>query len=310
MPEFFRNENRKIVQQTIDALSKEESYEMVYMPQHGRTMPSVIILEELVGKLREVIFPGYFGNSSLRPETYEYHIGVNVDKVYRMLSDQIKKGMCFSCINGKTRNCEECEQIGPQKAAAFIQRLPNIRHLLATDVQALFSGDPASKNAGEIIFSYPAIRAMTNHRIAHELHRLEVPLIPRIIAEMAHSETGIDIHPAAQIGESFAIDHGTGVVIGETAIIGKRVSLYQGVTLGAKSFPRDEAGDSIKGLPRHPILEDDVVIYSNASVLGRITIGKGSIIGGNVWVTKSFPPYSRVLQRKANAAFFEDGAGI
>ncbi|HKK59602.1 MAG TPA: serine O-acetyltransferase EpsC [Salinivirga sp.] len=310
MPEFYRNQNRKLVQETIEALSSESSYELVYMPKHGRTMPSVKILGDLVDKLREVIFPGYFGNASLRPETYEYHIGVNTDAAYRMLADQIRKGMCFSCTQGKSQSCEECENKAPQMAAAFISRLPEIRRLLATDVQALYKGDPAAKNAGEIIFSYPAIRAMTNHRIAHELRLLEVPVIPRIIAEMAHSETGIDIHPGAQIGEGFAIDHGTGVVIGETSIIGKNVKLYQGVTLGAKSFPQEEDGTLVKGIPRHPIVDDDVVIYSNASVLGRITIGKGSVIGGNVWVTRDLAPNSRVLQRKATATMFENGAGI
>jgi len=310
MPEFYRNENRKLVHETIESLSKAESYEMVYMPKHGRTMPSVDVLAELVNKLREVIFPGYFGIASLRPETYEYHIGVIVDSAYRMLSDQIRKGQCFSCTQGRSKSCEECESKAPGLAATFISKLPEIRRLLSTDVQALFKGDPAAKNAGEIIFSYPAIRALTNHRIAHELHGLNIPIIPRIISEMAHSETGIDIHPAAKIGEGFAIDHGTGVVIGETCIIGNNVKLYQGVTLGAKSFPQDDEGNLVKGIQRHPIVEDDVVIYSNASVLGRITIGKGSIIGGNIWVTKDLPPNSRILQRKASKSFFEEGGGI
>lgn len=310
MRDIYRDQNRKTVQQTIDLLSKAESYEMVYMPKHGRTMPSVDVLGELVNNLREVIFPGYFGNASLCPETYEYHIGVVVDNVYHMLTDQISKGQCFNCTKGQTKSCEECETKAPLLAAKFISKLPEIRRLLSTDVKALYKGDPAAKNAGEIIFSYPAIRTMTNHRIAHELHKLEVPLIPRIIAEMAHSETGIDIHPAAQIGEGFAIDHGTGVVIGETCIIGKNVKLYQGVTLGAKSFPQDNEGNLVKGIPRHPIVEDDVVIYSNASVLGRITIGKGSIIGGNIWVTKDLPPNSRILQRKATKSYFEKGGGI
>lgn len=169
---------------------------------------------------------------------------------------------------------------------------------MATDVEAAYYGDPAATCFGEIICCYPVIRAITNYRIAHELYKLNVPLIPRIITEMAHSETGIDIHPGAQIGHHFTIDHGTGVVIGATCIIGNNVKLYQGVTLGAKSFPLDEQGNPIKGIARHPILEDDVIVYSNATILGRITIGKGATIGGNIWVTESVPAGTRIVQRK------------
>jgi serine O-acetyltransferase len=185
-----------------------------------------------------------------------------------------------------------------------------IRQTLTTDVEAAYLGDPAAKGRGEVVFCYPAIRAISSYRIAHKLYELGVPLIPRIISEMAHSETGIDINPEAQIGEYFTIDHGTGTVIGATCIIGKNVKLYQGVTLGAKSFPLDENGNPIKGIPRHPIIEDDVVIYAQATILGRITIGKGSVIGGNVWVTNSLPPYSKIVQNKARGLSFADGAGI
>ncbi len=186
-----------------------------------------------------------------------------------------------------------------QKRMAAVVRLPEIRRILATDVEAAYYGDPAATCFGEIICCYPVIRAVTNYRIAHELHRLNVPLIPRIITEMAHSETGIDIHPGAQIGHHFTIDHGTGVVIGATCIIGNHVKLYQGVTLGAKSFPCDEQGNPIKGIPRHPILEDNVIVYSNATILGRITIGEGATIGGNIWVTESVPAGARIVQRKS-----------
>jgi serine O-acetyltransferase len=170
--------------------------------------------------------------------------------------------------------------------------------VLATDVEAAYNGDPAAKNYGEIISCYPVIKALINYRIAHELHKLGVPLIPRILTEMAHSETGIDIHPGAQIGTHFTIDHGTGVVIGETCIIGNNVKLYQGVTLGAKSFPLDADGNPIKGIARHPILEDNVIVYSNATILGRITIGKDAVIGGNIWVTENVPAGARIVQKK------------
>ena len=180
---------------------------------------------------------------------------------------------------------------------AFISTLPEIRGLLATDVEATFNGDPAAQNLGEVIFCYPGFRAIGNYRIAHQLYKLGVPYIPRMITEMAHSETGIDIHPGATIDEEFFIDHGTGVVIGETAVIGKGCRLYQGVTLGALSFPKDGDGVLVKGVPRHPILEDNVTVYAGATILGRITIGSGSIIGGNVWVTKDVPAGTKLVQK-------------
>lgn len=298
------------IEATIEKLSLSESYKMVYMPQHGRSMPSVEALGNLVNKLREVLFPGYFGNSSLNKNNYAYHLGVNVDEAFRMLRDQVFKGICFSCRQDDEFDFECGESEALEKSTKLIARLPEIRRLLATDVRAAYLGDPAANSEGEVIFSYPTIRAMTNHRIAHELYKLEVPLIPRIISEMAHSETGIDIHPGAQIDDFFAIDHGTGVVIGETAIIGKQVKIYQGVTLGAKSFPVDHDGNPIKGIQRHPIVEDEVIIYSNATILGRITIGKGSVIGGNIWITKDIPPFSKVTQQKPLDQSFSNGGGI
>lgn len=191
------------------------------------------------------------------------------------------------------------QESAEQKAIDFITFLPEMRRILSTDVTAMYNGDPAAQNKAEVILCYPAIRAICNYRIAHKLLELDVPLIPRIITEMAHSETGIDIHPGAVIGEYFAIDHGTGVVIGATSVIGNRVKLYQGVTLGARSFPLDENNNPIKGIARHPIIEDDVIIYSNATILGRITIGKGAVIGGNIWVTENVAPGERLVQAKA-----------
>lgn len=198
-------------------------------------------------------------------------------------------------------------------AEEFIKRLDNISHSLQTDVEAAYNGDPAAKSYDEIICCYPVIKALINYRVAHELLTMGVELIPRILTEMAHSETGIDIHPGAQIGDCFTIDHGTGVVIGETCVIGKNVKLYQGVTLGAKSFPRDENGNPIKGIPRHPILEDNVIVYSNATILGRITIARGTVIGGNLWVTESTKPGEQLVQakkRKSHIVRPEDWGGL
>lgn len=305
----YRNYSQ-ILQTIVNQLSHHESNPMEYLPKHGHSMPSVEILGNLVNKLREVFFPGYFGNSSLNHQNLPYHIGVNVDEAFHLLKDQIYKGICFSCSNEDDLSDNKCQEESKDKAMKIIERLPYIKKMLSTDVRAAFLGDPAARSEGEVIFSYPAIRAMSNHRIAHELYKLDVPLIPRIISEMAHSETGIDIHPGAQIGEFFAIDHGTGVVIGETTIIGKNVKIYQGVTLGARSFPLDNEGKPIKGIPRHPVVEDDVIIYSNATILGRITIGKGSVIGGNVWITRDIPPDSKIIQQRSTDQVFTNNAGI
>jgi serine O-acetyltransferase len=194
--------------------------------------------------------------------------------------------------------------------ARFAERLPALRSLLASDARAAFEGDPAATSPDEVVASYAGVHAIINHRIAHELYTLGVPLIPRILAELSHGATGVDIHPGARIGASFFIDHGTGVVIGETCEIGERVRLYQGVTLGARSFPTDEHGRPIKGSLRHPIVEDDVVIYAGATILGRIRVGRGASIGGNVWVTADVPAGSRVRQAEARQQTFEGGAGI
>ena len=262
-------------------------------------MPSSEELNDFINLARAIIFPGFFGNSTVNSRTLNYHIGVKVERMYELLVEQILAGMCYDCAAKDASHFQEYQEKAMEKAAAFIEKLPELRRILGTDVLAAYNGDPAAQSTGEVIFCYPAIRAITNYRLAHELLLLDVPLIPRMITEMAHSETGIDIHPGATIGEFFTIDHGTGVVIGATAIIGKNVKLYQGVTLGAKSFPLDEEGNPIKGIPRHPIIEDDVVIYSNATILGRITIGAGATIGGNIWVTEDVAKGARIIQSKA-----------
>ncbi|MBP5366372.1 MAG: serine acetyltransferase [Bacteroidales bacterium] len=260
-------------------------------------MPSTDNLKEIVDLCREIIFPGYFGQTPTSPESIKYHIGINVESLTRLLKQEIYSGLCFS--DPEKHNNVATLRKAESTAVQFVAYLPELRRLLQGDVQALYNGDPASTSFSEIIFAYPAIKAISNYRIAHRLVELGVPLIPRVITEMAHSETGIDIHPGAQIGENFAIDHGTGVVIGATCIIGNNVKLYQGVTLGAKSFPLNDNGNPIKGVPRHPIIEDNVVIYAQATILGRITIGKNSTIGGNVWITENIPQNSKIVQKGA-----------
>lgn len=274
---------------------------------HGEPVPSGHILREIIELCRAILFPGFYGTPVTNLRSMNYHTGVNIEKLYQLLIGQIRAGLCFADEekqhSEKTdksieqKNKEHCSR-AQELAVLFIERLPDLRAILYTDVEAAYNGDPAAESFGEIISCYPAIRALTNYRIAHELDLMRVPLIPRIITEMAHSETGIDIHPSAQIGHHFTIDHGTGVVIGATCIIGNYVKLYQGVTLGAKSFPLDENGNPIKGIPRHPILEDGVIVYSNATILGRITIGKGAVIGGNIWVTENVEPGARIVQKK------------
>ncbi len=262
--------------------------------------PSRVAVLKIMENIRMILFPGYHGPPDLTEETLPYYLGAKLDQTRNLLEDQITRGLCFLCPSDEcARLREECIEKASKIVGIFLGFLPEIRRILMTDVQAAYEGDPAAKSPDEAIFCYPGIQAVTNHRIAHELYRLDVPLIPRIISESAHSVTGIDIHPGAVIGERFFMDHGTGIVVGETSVIGSNVRLYQGVTLGALSFPLDASGKPIKGIPRHPVVEDDVIIYSGATILGRITIGKGSVIGGNVWLTQDVPPGSKLTQRKA-----------
>lgn len=279
-------------------------------PQDRQSLPSRSALIEVVEELRSVLFPGYHGNLAVTDDSLRFHVGAALDQVRRVLLDQIRRGLCFACDGANPARCEQCDERTAVITNTFFSRLPEVRRLLATDVRAAYEGDPAATSPDETIFCYPGILAMTNHRLAHELYRLEVPILPRIISEHAHSITGIDINPGASIGEEFFIDHGTGVVIGETSVIGTRVRIYQGVTLGAKSFPLDEQGNPIKNIPRHPIVEDDVIIYSGATILGRVTIGKGTVVGGNVWLTRSTPPGSKITQAEFRQDAFTHGAGI
>lgn len=378
--------------EVIAALSAEKSLRGLFQ-QHlaGNPLPSARSINEIVKLSRAIIFPGYFGSSKINRHTVSYHIGVQVEELFGLLTDQICAALCFQSANneqharatasfnkdplesiknamfvkgaranfaseeqsssfsanapvtscGEYSSCamstgkkaadklssgdkvssisfgddtadvdheqgiqslkfnEEVKEYARSLAAKYISNLELIRTKLAMDVKAAFDADPAATSFGEVICCYPGVRAIFNHRIAHTLLNLGVPLMPRAISELAHSETGIDIHPGARIGDSFSIDHGTGVVIGETCIIGKNVKLFQGVTLGAKTIPVDSRGVPLN-IPRHPILEDDVVVYSNATILGRITIGRGAVIGGNVWVTEDVKAGGKVVQQKAD----------
>lgn len=302
----MRSEFIEVIHKNTDILSQQNHQEYQYIPLHDKPLPSVRVLKRIIDLLRSLVFPGYFGDTIVNLDNLKCHIGVELEELYILLTEQINHGICFD--NPK----EECflfRNLSQEKAISFINSIPEIKRIISTDVKATFDSDPAAKSYSEVIFSYPTIKAVFNHRISHELLKLNVPVLPRIISELAHSETGIDINPGAQIGEFFSIDHGTGVVIGETTIIGNHVRIYQGVTLGAKRFEFDNSGNPIN-IPRHPIIEDNVVIYANANVLGRITIGKNSVIGGNVWLISSVPADSHIQQQKAISSSYYDGLGI
>jgi len=294
--------DENIIQAVVNELCRPESYQVVYhRPTLEGVMPSLEVLTEVVERLRMVLFPAYFSDSEVTPATMPYITGSHLERVERLLAEQIRRGFGFSCEKTDRASCIECEDRSKALSRRFIATVPEIRRMLATDVMAAYEGDPAAKSTSETIFCYPSIKAMTNFRIAHELYLLGVEIIPRIITEMAHSATGIDVHPGATIGERFFIDHGTGTVIGETCEIGRNVRLYQGVTLGAKSFPKDEAGRLVKGIARHPVVEDDVIIYSGTTILGRVRIGRGSVIGGNVWLDHDVEPFTTVLQSETSS---------
>ena len=279
-------------------------------PERQRpTLPSREALAGVVTDLRSALFPWHFGSPDLTEDGLPYYVGRTLDAALRNLERQIFLGLCFESGSEPMQRRAAAERAAAS-GEQFAARLPTVRALLGLDALAAFEGDPAATSPDEAIFCYPGMTAILHHRLAHELTRLGVPLIPRIVSELAHATTGIDIHPGASIGARFFIDHGTGVVIGETSVIGDRVRLYQGVTLGAKSFPKDDQGRCLKGAPRHPIVEDDVTIYAGATVLGPITIGRGATIGGNVWITESVKPGARVTQARAGRQIFSEGAGI
>jgi serine O-acetyltransferase len=260
-------------------------------------IPSEGYVSDLIEKFRELLFPGYFSKEKLDPANMKYSLGRTVSVLYDMLAEQIAHHIRHDCLRYNLP-CSECEPSGQAKALTMLEAIPDIRRMLASDVQATYEGDPAAKSHDEIIFSYPGIYTTMVHRVAHRLFELNVPMLPRIMSEHAHSVTGIDIHPGASIGMRFVIDHGTGVVIGETTRIGDNVRIYQGVTLGAVSLPK-KAGENFRGKKRHPTIENDVIIYSGATILGGDTvIGTRSIIGGNVWLTESVPPDTTVIMEQ------------
>lgn len=258
----------------------------------GAAMPNRDTIIGLIKQLRELLFPGFFGKQNLRSHNLSYHVGELTGLIHDTLYEQIKAALQHDYQRRTGTECGSCAQSAADITQQFLATIPQLRHLLTTDVQAALEGDPAAASFDEIIFSYPGYFAITVQRLAHELWLLQVPLIPRIMTEYAHSLTGIDIHPGAVLGEYFFIDHGTGVVIGETTVIGKRVKIYQGVTLGALST---RGGQSLRGTKRHPTLEDEVTVYSGSSILGGETIiGQGATINGNVFITQSVPPHTRV----------------
>jgi serine O-acetyltransferase len=267
-----------------------------------RPLPSREAIADILADLMEVLYPGYGRRQNLHIGNIEYHVGDLIDGLHDKLTQQI--GRVLRHEDDQNAAEHDLEALAQQKAVALLLRLPEIRTVLEQDVIAAFEGDPAAKSLHEIIFCYPGLEAVSIYRIAHELVNLGVPLVPRMMTEAAHSKTGIDIHPGARIGPGFFIDHGTGVVIGETCDIGPNVKLYQGVTLGALSFPRDSAGNIIRGKKRHPTLEHDVVVYANATILGGDTvIGHHSVVGSNVWLTQSVDPYTSVAMEKPSLRF-------
>ncbi len=283
----------QVVARLVRAISDKDDYRHLGQAP----MPSHDSVVALIHKTRRILFPGFFHDSVLNPSSLDYYMGQQVTELYHSLCKEIVSAMQYDCFKA-SKPCSNCRLRGHEAALAFIHELPALEAILGTDITAALEGDPAAKGADEVIFSYPGLLAITIYRMAHTLLTLDVPIIPRIMTEHAHSLTGIDIHPGARIGKSFFIDHGTGVVIGESTIIGDHVRIYQGVTLGALSLPRD-AGNRYRGTKRHPTIEDNVTIYANTTILGGDTvIGANSIIGGNIWLTESVPPDTKVLMKR------------
>lgn len=294
----------------VDTLAESRRHSRAADPRqfYVADLPSPDAISAVVKGLRAALFPRHSGGQDGADQGLDYFVGYTLNAALRTLVGQVRRELKADAQR------ERSDRGSADGALAivreFAEKLPGIRDILVSDVRAAFEGDPSAKSPEEVLLSFPGVHAVIHHRLAHVLYDLGAPVVARIIAELAHRETGIDIHPGATIGPSFFIDHGTGVVIGETAVIGERVRLYQAVTLGAKRFSVDEQGALVKGMPRHPIVQDDVVIYAGATILGRVTIGRGSVIGGNVWLTRSVPPDSHVVQAHARSETFDQGAGI
>ena len=291
-----RQRHNDALREAVERLSDEGSYAQLFHAYcEEEELPSGKVLQSLVELCRAILFPGYYGQARITGQTIRFHTGVSIEQLFEELSKQIYTGLCLANTS-QTTSSQAAKATAERIAEEFISCLPELRSLLATDAEAMFDSDPAAQNPGEVIFCYPGFRAICNYRIAHVLYRLEVPFIPRMITEMAHSETGIDIHPGATIGHHFSIDHGTGIVIGETSVIGDYVRIFQGVSLAGAKLPPDEKGNTIRGIARHPILGNHVTVYSNATLIGKIHIGDGATICGNVWVAEDVPAGAIVSQ--------------
>jgi len=289
------DELAEIVTQLRDARMQWRSLRGRIRCAGEREFPSVEKIRCVVRELIGALFPMRLGPDDLREEHEDAYVELTLAHALEQLRRQLRLELSYQA-RGQGVSADHIDGRARAIVSRFATALPLVRRLLDSDVTAAYQGDPAARNVDEVLLCYPGVTAMIHHRLAHVLYTLEAPLLARIVAEIAHSDTGIDIHPGATIGASFFIDHGTGVVIGETAVIGERVRLYQAVTLGAKSFPASENGELKKGQPRHPVIEDEVVVYAGATILGRVTVGRGSIIGGNVWLTHSVPPGSSITQ--------------
>jgi len=294
----YRSQLPQVIEEIIESCRQEQTISHL----DTAMIPSKESVIEILDDLNDLLFPGYFHKQEVDSYSLSYHIGNAANRVFEKLAAQIARSIRHECRRLHSL-CTRCLDRGQKEALEFLRKIPELRKTLAGDVQAAYDGDPAAKSLQEIIFSYPCILAITVQRVSHELHIQGVPLLPRIMTEYAHSVTGIDIHPGARIGNDFFIDHGTGVVIGETTEIGNRVKIYQGVTLGALSFPKDSEGNIIRGRKRHPTIEDDVTIYSNATILGPTLVGARSVIGGNVWVTQDVPPDTVVTMEQPRLSY-------
>ena len=289
-----------VIKQLVDSWKSDDHFNHI----SPVALPSQKVVVDIIHRARSILFPGYFTKAKLHLSNLEYFIGKETSDLYEILVDQISVAIRHDCRRHELP-CTNCDTLSHELAFAFIENLPRVTQLLTADIHATLEGDPATKSSDEVIFCYPGLLAISIYRLAHELYKLAVPFIPRIMTEYAHSQTGIDIHPGATIGPGLFIDHGTGVVIGETTIIGTGVRIYQGVTLGALSLPRN-AGESLYKKKRHPTIEDDVIVYSNTTILGGDTvIGKGSIIGGNIWLTESVEPGTKVLLKRPELIYSE-----
>lgn len=293
--------NEEELKQTVRLLARDiDARGMCHMRFGREPLPRQGLIREIIDLCRELLFPGFFGSDNVNSFNLEYRLGLQCERLKSLLENQITACLVLASRDSAATGLDDLRRRATGITARLIVQLPDMRRLLHTDVEAIYQGDPAATSREEVIYCYPSVRAITNYRIAHALLAEGVPMLPRIISEQAHSETGIDIHPGAQIGHHFAIDHGTGVVIGATAIIGDNVKIYQGVTLGARSFHTDADGNPVKGIPRHPIIGNNVVVYSNATILGRVTVGDGAVIGGNIWVTTDVAAGEKLIQAKAN----------